>query len=365
MRILMGHNPRTTLNMHLPTTSTGQFLHGAKDLRVETRPIPTPRPSEVIVAVRSTTLCGSDLHYYSHFRNGSILVREPLCLGHESAGEVVAVSEAGGKTHLKVGDRVALEVGVSCQDCELCREGRYNICTHLRFRSSGSKFPHYQGTLQEYVCHPANWLHPLPGTLDYEVGALLEPLAVAVQAVRRIKKLSAPQALDNILIFGAGAVGLLTAVAARAAGAKNIAIADIHKGRLDFAKEKGFASTVYAVEPKKTQIVHDAMALARLTAEEIGQLNWPSGRAIDKFNVVFECTGVASCVQASVFVSQSTLFTINASSLTDSTRQPNPAAMLWLLDWELPISRYQSLRHQQGKLPSFQRGDTLTPTPRQ
>jgi L-iditol 2-dehydrogenase len=111
----------------------------------------------VQVAVKATGLCGSDLHYFNHYRNGDILVREPITLGHESAGVVTAVGS--GVTSLKVGDHVALEVGQPCEQCSLCREGRYNICTQMKFRSSAKAFPHAQGTLQEQITHPAKWCH--------------------------------------------------------------------------------------------------------------------------------------------------------------------------------------------------------------
>jgi L-iditol 2-dehydrogenase len=114
-------------------------------------------PSEVQVAVQATGLCGSDLHYFNHYRNGDIIVREPLTLGHESAGVVTAVGS--GVSDVKVGDRVALEVGLPCLECELCAAGRYNICKTLRFRSSAKSFPHFQGTLQERINHPAAYCH--------------------------------------------------------------------------------------------------------------------------------------------------------------------------------------------------------------
>lgn len=106
------------------------------------------------VAVQTTGLCGSDLHYFNHYRNGDIIVQEPLTLGHESAGVVVAIGSQ--VKDFEVGDKVALEVGLPCMECELCQEGRYNICKKLRFRSSAKSFPHFQGTLQEKINHPAN-----------------------------------------------------------------------------------------------------------------------------------------------------------------------------------------------------------------
>lgn len=116
-----------------------------------------PGPKELQITIQATTLCGSDLHYYNNYRNGDIQVQEPLSLGHESAGVVVAVgSQAEG---FRCGDRVALEVGLPCEECERCKEGRYNICERMKFRSSAKAFPHFQGTLQERVNHPAAWCH--------------------------------------------------------------------------------------------------------------------------------------------------------------------------------------------------------------
>jgi L-iditol 2-dehydrogenase len=123
----------------------------------ENRFLGTPGPSEVQVAVQATGLCGSDLHYYNHYRNGDIIVKEPLTLGHESSG---VVTEVGSEvTNLKVGDKVALEVGLPCRECELCKSGRYNICKEMKFRSSAKAFPHFQGTLQERINHPAAYCY--------------------------------------------------------------------------------------------------------------------------------------------------------------------------------------------------------------
>lgn len=111
----------------------------------------------VQISIRTTGLCGSDLHYYNHYRNGDIIVREPLSLGHESAGVITRVGD--GVTNVKVGDKVALEVGLPCGHCERCQEGRYNICKEMKFRSSAKSFPHAQGTLQDRINHPAAWVH--------------------------------------------------------------------------------------------------------------------------------------------------------------------------------------------------------------
>lgn len=286
----------------MSTQSLGQYLHGPKDLRLQSQPLSPPAEDEVQVAIRSTTLCGSDLHYYQHFRNGTILVREPLCLGHESAGEVIGLGSKAEQLNptLSIGAKVALEVGVPCENCDLCSKDRYNICPNLRFRSSGSKFPHYQGTLQERLNHPARWVHKLPDDLDYDIGALLEPLAVAIHAVRRIQAPSQPDTW-NCLIFGAGAVGLLCAAAARAEGCKNVVMADIDHGRLQFALKHGFASAIYLVAGKRPTSLEANKDVAR----EIEKVKLPDGSAIGKMDAVLECTGVESCLQASIYVGPS------------------------------------------------------------
>jgi L-iditol 2-dehydrogenase len=148
-------------------------LHGVRDVRLvstthpmqnalaniskEERSLDAPKEDELQISVRSTGICGSDLHYYHHYRNGDIIVREPMSLGHESAGVIDAVgsSVAG----FEVGDRVALEAGIPCGNCDRCDEGRYNLCKSMSFRSSAKSFPHFQGTLQEKVNHPAAWCH--------------------------------------------------------------------------------------------------------------------------------------------------------------------------------------------------------------
>lgn len=137
--------------------SKGLYLTGPRKFEAQERILPPPAADEVQLAVRSTTLCGSDLHYFQKGCNGSIEVREPLCLGHEAAGEVVAIGS--NVTNPRVGDRVAVECGIPCEACDLCRSNRYNLCGKLRFRGSGSAWPHFQGTMQTRINHPAKWVH--------------------------------------------------------------------------------------------------------------------------------------------------------------------------------------------------------------
>lgn len=125
----------------------------------ETRLLADPLPHELQIAVRATGICGSDVSYYSKFRNGDLCAVAPLSLGHESAGVVVAVGDQVPADAFRIGDRVALEVGVPCDACRSCQRGRYNLCPKMRFRSSAKSVPHFQGTLQERINHPAKWCH--------------------------------------------------------------------------------------------------------------------------------------------------------------------------------------------------------------
>ncbi|EME49905.1 hypothetical protein DOTSEDRAFT_118862 [Dothistroma septosporum NZE10] len=275
------------------TQISASVLHAAKDLRVEHRSLSSPADNEVQIRISSTGLCGSDLHYYSHFRNGDILVREPLSLGHESSGIVTEVGSS--VSHLEVGDKVALEVGLPCESCQRCTEGRYNICPNIKFRSSGKAFPHFQGTLQERINHPAKWVYKLPEQISLDVGALLEPLGVALHAFRR----SLMPKDASVVVFGAGAVGLLCAAVAKLKGAKQVVIADIDAGRLQFAVKNGFAHSSYTVPMRRGKDIDESLQIAKETAAEIGKVD-----GLGEVNVVFEATGVPSCVQAGIYATR-------------------------------------------------------------
>ncbi|KAI4127489.1 MAG: hypothetical protein LQ347_004577 [Umbilicaria vellea] len=263
----------------------------------ESRLLPSPSATDLQISVRSTGLCGSDLHYYNHYRNGDILVREPLSLGHESSGVVTAIG-ADVKDY-KIGDRVALEVGLPCSECERCKEGRYNICSGLKFRSSAKAWPHFQGTLQERINHPARWCHKLPDNVSLDLGALLEPLGVAIHASRRAQL--APG--TTVLVFGAGAVGLLCAAMSKISGASTVTIADIQTERVDFAIRNGFAHAGFVVPRKQGQSIDEKLQNAKDLAALAGQTQTARG-VLGEVDTVFECTGVEACTQAAIYATR-------------------------------------------------------------
>jgi L-iditol 2-dehydrogenase len=214
--------------MSTPTVTRAAVLHGPEDLRIEQIPLPPLGPRDVLVAVDAVGVCGSDMHYFTHGRNGQNVLRQPMVLGHEAAGIVTA---AGPDAGLPVGTRVAIEPAVGCGTCPTCRSGRYNICpTGTCFGS-----PPTHGTLAEYVVAPRHAVHPLPDAIPLELGAMIEPLAVAVWAVQRADIRPG----HRVLITGAGPIGVLVAQVAAAAGATEIVVTDINDARLARALELG------------------------------------------------------------------------------------------------------------------------------
>ncbi|KAG4028663.1 hypothetical protein MFRU_020g01020 [Monilinia fructicola] len=230
------------------------------------------KPGEVTVGIRSVGICGSDVHFWHAGCIGPMIVEDTHILGHESAGVVLAVHPS--VDSLKVGDRVAVEPNIICGVCEPCLIGRYNGCEKVLFLST----PPVPGLLRRYVNHPATWCYKI-GNMSYEDGAMLEPLSVALAGLERANvKLG-----DPVLICGAGPIGLITLLCARAAGACPIVITDIDDGRLAFAKE-----LVPSVIPHKVE---------RVSAEEGAKSIVKSFGGIEPA-VAMECTGVESSVAA-------------------------------------------------------------------
>ncbi|KND87288.1 putative D-xylulose reductase A [Tolypocladium ophioglossoides CBS 100239] len=207
-------------------------LNKPLDVSFEQRPKPTLQdPHDVLVAINYTGICGSDVHYWQHGAIGHFVVREPMVLGHESAGTVV---EAGAAvTHLRPGDRVALEPGYPCRRCADCRGGRYNLCEAMAFAAT----PPHHGTLTGLWTAPADFCYKLPDGVSLQEGALVEPLAVAVHIVKQADVKPG----QSVVVMGAGPVGVLCAAVARAYGASKVVSVDIVPSKLDFAR--GLAAT--------------------------------------------------------------------------------------------------------------------------
>ena len=213
-------------------------LYAPGDLRVEDRAMPEPAPREVLVEIAAVGVCGSDIHYYEHGRIGSFVVRDPMVLGHESSGRVVALGPGASKH--AIGNRVALEPGVPCGRCRECRAGRYNLCRDVRFFAT----PPIDGAFANYVTIHEDFAFALPDSVSDEAGALMEPLSVGVWACRK----ASVSAGDSVLVTGAGPIGLLAMQTARAFGATEITVTDVNPHRLALAERTGATRTVNVAE---------------------------------------------------------------------------------------------------------------------
>jgi 2-desacetyl-2-hydroxyethyl bacteriochlorophyllide A dehydrogenase len=185
------------------------FCTGKETITVREADAPRPQPGEVLIRVRACGICGTDLHFYG----GSFPVAASISPGHEFAGEVAELGES--VTGFAVGDRVAVEPIRSCRACEYCRSGRYQICRkHVLLGTAEA------GALAEYISVPAYTLYKLPDEVDFETGALTEPLAVAIHGLH----LANLRAGERVLVIGCGTIGLMSVLAAKAAGGDVVAI---------------------------------------------------------------------------------------------------------------------------------------------
>jgi L-idonate 5-dehydrogenase len=223
-------------------------LHGARDLRLEERPVPPLGPSQVRLQFGAGGICGSDLHYYCEGRVGDFAVREPLILGHEVAGDVIETGRDVGR--VKQGDRVAVNPSLPCWQCRACRAGRTNLCRRMTFLGSAAVVPHVQGAFQEQLVVFESQCIVVPRATPYAIAALAEPLAVCLHAVRRGGDLLGRQ----VLITGSGPIGALTCLAAKHAGAASVTVTDVAEPPLAVARQVGADETIdVAAEPARIE----------------------------------------------------------------------------------------------------------------
>ena len=183
------------------------FIAGKEKIEVRDTEVPSPDAGEVLVRVHACGICGSDLHFY----HGVFPANPNVSPGHEFAGELVELGEGVGG--FKPGQGVVIEPIRRCQECAFCRSGRYHLCPkHMLL---GTFAP---GGLAEHVSVPAYTLYPLPEDLDFELGALVEPLAVAVHGVHLVDLTVG----ERVLVLGSGTIGLFSIIAAKAAGAGEV-----------------------------------------------------------------------------------------------------------------------------------------------
>ena len=238
-------------------------LTAPKTFEIQEVEIPKVQPHEALLKVKAVGICGSDIHaYYGKHPFMSF----PITLGHETAGEVVQLGEK--VQNVKIGDRVVMRPQKVCGTCSMCRGGRYNICKHLEVLGCQCA-----GGSSDYYAVDAGLLYRLPDDTAYDVGTMIEPLAVGVHAVRRAGDV---QGL-RVLVIGAGTIGNVVAQSAKALGAESVMITDVSDYKLKMALSCGVD---YAVNVGRED-------LAQTIQEKYGE---------DGVDLVFECSANAGAL---------------------------------------------------------------------
>ena len=220
-------------------------MEGIGKMGYTQRPIPAPKADEVLVKLEYVGICGSDMHYYETGAIGDYVVKPPFVLGHEPGGTVVGVGSH--VTHLKVGDKVALEPGKTCGHCEFCRQGKYNLCPDVVFFAT----PPVDGVFQEYVAHEAALCFKLPDNVSTLEGALIEPLAVGFHAANQ----GGAHAGQTAVVMGAGCIGLVSMMALKAEGVSRVYVVDVMAKRLEKALELGADGVINGKEEDAVEAV--------------------------------------------------------------------------------------------------------------
>ena len=211
------------------------LLYGPKDIRLADRPVPTLEAGEVLVEIKFTGICGSDLHYFNHGFCGRFVPKRPFALGHEFSGIV-----------REVGSNVP---SMPCGSCNHCRSGHYNLCLYMKFFGSASCDPHIDGSMGQYVVVPSSNCYVLPKGIHLAQASLLEPLSVAMHAVRQVGDISG----KSVLITGGGPIGQLILRVARALGAYRVTMSDVNTFARDFALASGANAAINPVDEKAWQ----------------------------------------------------------------------------------------------------------------
>jgi L-iditol 2-dehydrogenase len=256
-------------------------LYGPRDIRVERINRPEPAAGEVLIRVRAVGICGSDVHYFEDGGIGDAKISGPHELGHEFAGEIVALGP--GVEGPRVGTPVAVEPAIPCGQCEFCLQGNPNLCPDIVFVST----PPRGGSLTEFLTHPAGLVFPMVEGLTFADSAMLEPLGVAIHTVN----LGKLRPGDTAAVLGSGPIGLLTMQVAKLGGARAVYVTDLIPERLELARRLGAAGVLKAdaVDPvvwvkdqtagRGVDVVFEAAWAAETVAQAVAMAK-PGGRVV-------------------------------------------------------------------------------------
>lgn len=249
---------------------TEAVLEAPHTITIQDASVPVPCAGEALLAPERVGICGSDMHAWHGLHP---FITPPVVPGHEFSATVCTAPDGCG---FRPGDRVTVEPNLVCGRCIHCREGRYNICDHLKV--IGCQSP---GAMADYVAVPVEKLIRLPDSVNFEDACLIEPLAVAIHALKRARF----QSGESVLILGAGTIGLMCLQAARALGAGVKIVTDLQDWRLQLARTLGADATLRADDPD----IHDSIR------ETMG----PDGA-----DIILECVGLPSAMKQAVNASR-------------------------------------------------------------
>ncbi|MGL4723427.1 MAG: alcohol dehydrogenase catalytic domain-containing protein [Scandinavium sp.] len=238
----------------VPDTQQSLFLTGKETLELQTTEVPQPQPGEVLVKIGSVGVCGSDKHFYFEGRCGSEIITEPMIMGHEFGGTIVAVGK--GVSNALIGQRVSVDPLVPCGHCAHCLQGNYNICPTQKFFG----VPGTYGAMQNYLCVPTRNAHAIGDAVSDHAAAMVETISVALAGVQK----GCIGLGSRVLITGGGPVGLFAVQVAKACGATEVVLVEPQDGRRRIAHEFG-AETLQSLAENDRQ-----------------------------YDVLLECTGVQS-----------------------------------------------------------------------
>lgn len=223
------------MSASVPSTMRASVLLAAEKIELQERPVPAPAPDEVLVQVTAVGVCGSDVHFFKDGRLGDWVAEEPLVLGHEAGGTIVAVGSEVNPA--RVGERVSIEPQHPSTTSRETLRGAYNLDPGMRFyaipRTGG--IPGTDGAFQEYVTIQSHFAYAVSDAVSDDAAGLMEPLSVAVATARK----AGFTAGSRVLIAGGGAIGVVTAQVAAAHGASEIIVSDVSAERRDRVRSFG------------------------------------------------------------------------------------------------------------------------------
>lgn len=242
--------------------------------QMEMREVADPKianPKDVLIRMKVLGICGSDVHYYNRGKIGSQEVIYPFTVGHEGAGEVVAIGKAVKK--VKPGDIIAIEPAMPCWECDQCRTGRYHTCRNLKYLGCPGQA---EGCMSEYLIMPEESCVPLHGNLTADQGAISEPLSIGLYSVKQAGDIKG----KDIAILGFGPIGMSVALSAKACGARKIYVTDKIDERLKIAEKESVTCTLNPLKENIVEIIRK--------------------QEVTGIDVVFECCGQQEALDQSV-----------------------------------------------------------------